>query len=91
MCIHPQRGIHNPSGWALHNNDYFDTFTHEVPTLELAAVKGLAACTLASGLFLLMAGDVNHFMPIGESKALPLPLEVTLEIGRGVMEESCDR
>ena len=54
-------------------------------------MKGLAACTLASGLFLLMAGDVNHFMPIGESKALPLTLEVTLGIGRGVIEESCDR
>ncbi len=53
-------------------------------------MKGLAACTLASGLFLLMAGDVNHFIPIGESKAPP-PLEATLGIARGVMEESFDR
>ena len=52
-------------------------------------MKGLGACTLASGLFLLIAGDVNHFMPIGESKT-PLP-EIALGIARGVMEDSFDR
>lgn len=52
-------------------------------------MKGLAACTLASGLFLLIAGDVNHFMPIGESKTLLL--ELILGITRGVRADSFDR
>ena len=52
-------------------------------------MKGLAACTLASGLFLLIAGDVNHFIPIGESKT-PL-LEFVFRMARGVREESLDR